>query len=283
MIGFQCFLKKRSKTKNRLLIFLFALNSSFIFIACQSKKVDYLKAESIQLASPSIRIDSALFGTSAKVSLNLAEVGATLRYTLDGSLVDENSTQYIDPIEVTETGILKVRAYHPEFSKSDEQYVTFRQLKNDISMADVALLTDPHSSYPGRGSRTLIDGRKGGLNFRNGDYWLGFQDSVVVINLAVGKDLEYDKIVLSVLQDQDSWIFSPSSVDVSSNGNSIGSIKLEESSKAGKKQLQYIEIPITSKNNQQLTITIYPLKGIPDWHPGEGTLPWTFVDEIMVE
>ncbi|MCL6267090.1 chitobiase/beta-hexosaminidase C-terminal domain-containing protein [Flagellimonas myxillae] len=252
-------------------------------IACKSDKTDYLSANSVQLAPPSITVDSALFKDSALLQLQLAEPDAVIRYSLDGSAVTEDDLIYSEPIQLTNTAAIKVKAYHPQYAASEEQQMHVRKLARDISRATAEVDPEPHTNYPGNGALSLIDGQKGSLNFRKGGYWLGFQDTQLTVRLIFESEIEVSRVIISILQDQGSWIFAPQSISVGSNGLELGSKTLENSSKEGKKALEYIEVPINKSNNQEYTITINPLAEIPDWHPGKGTLPWTFIDEIMVE
>jgi len=251
--------------------------------SCQSGKTTFLGTEEVQLAPPSIHVDSALFIHAALVRMQLAENGSVLRYSLDGSPVDESAAVYTQAFQLLNSAEVKVRAYHPQFAASEERTIRVRKLKHDISQAFVELETQPNSSYPGNGASTLTDGQKGSLNFRQGRYWLGFQEKQIGVKMKWDADFSPNKIILSMLQDHGSWIFLPHSIKVHANGKIVGSQELANSAVSGEKQLQYIEIPVSLNNNQEFTISIQPLQKIPDWHPGKGTLPWTFIDEIMLE
>lgn len=274
---------KQSWTKsNSLSLLLMALLYAGI-ASCQSEKTTFLSTDEIQLAPPSVQVDSALFIHSALVQVRLAENGSALHYSVDGSPVNESAAVYTQPIELLNSAEVRVRAYHPQFTASEEQTIRVHKLKHDISQAYVELEQDPNASYPGKGASSLTDGQKGSLNFRQGGFWLGFQENQVSVKMKLDADFNPNKIILSMLQDQGSWIFLPHSIEIHSNGKIMGSKELANSAISGDKQLQYIEIPVSIENNQEFTISIHPLQKIPDWHPGKGTLPWTFIDEIMLE
>ncbi|WP_420401895.1 chitobiase/beta-hexosaminidase C-terminal domain-containing protein [Flagellimonas sp.] len=274
---------KQSLTKsNSLNLLLMALLYTGI-ASCQSEKTTFLSTDEVQLAPPSIKVDSALFIHSALVQVQLAENGSVLRYSLDGSPVNESASVYAQPIELLNSAEVRVRAYHPQFTASEERTMRVRKLKHDISQASVELETQPNASYPGNGTASLTDGQKGSVNFRQGGYWLGFQENEIGVKMKLDADFNPGKIILSMLQDQGSWIFLPQAVQVHSNGKIVGSKEITNSTISGEKQLQYIEIPVSQENNQEFTISIHPLQKIPDWHPGKGTLPWTFIDEIIIE
>lgn len=252
-------------------------------VSCQSKKTTFLTTDSIQLAPPNIQVDSMLFNQTAFLSLELSQDDAQIRYTLDGSKVDKNALVYKGPFQLSATTEVKVRAFHPKFSPSDSQTVVVRKLGRNISSAKISVFPEPHSNYPGDGVKTLIDGQKGGFNFRKGKFWLGFQEKQISAELKFSEDIAMGSVVVSVLHDHDSWIFAPKTITVASNGKPIGAISMDQVDQPQKKKLLFMEVPVQKGSYQQLTITITPLHEIPEWHPGKGTLPWVFIDEIMVE
>nr|WP_299382858.1 chitobiase/beta-hexosaminidase C-terminal domain-containing protein [Allomuricauda sp.] len=251
--------------------------------SCQSKNVNFLKQDAIQLAPPRIIVDSSLFNQSATLHVRLDEADAELRYTLDGNPVTTNATLYTEPVVLDKTTPIRVKAFHPKFTASEEQELTVRKLERDISQATVKVTPDPHANYPGEGAKSLHDGLKGTTNFRQGKYWLGFQSEQITVTMGFKEDTPIQKLILGTLRDQGSWIFVPHSITVGSNGIEVGSVVLDESTKEGPKELRFIDIPIEKEINQEITITINSLSEIPEWHPGKGTLPWFFIDEIMVE
>lgn len=281
-------LRSNSWSKNlyRVSLRKIVLLSSFFcwtLVSCQSKAVTFLTSDSIQLAPPKIVADSVLFKKSTGLSIHLNEEGSVIRYTLDGSEVVENSQVYKEPLKITSTTRIKVKAYHPQYRSSEIQSLEVRRIQEDMSSAEVSVTPDPNSNYAGNGSATLVDGRRGALNFRAGKNWLGFQEPNITINLMLSKETEMENVVVSVLRDQDSWIFSPKSIQVISEGNAIGQLTVSGSTEPGSKKLQFLTVPIEKGSYKELTITISPIDQIPDWHAGKGTSSWVFIDEIMVE
>lgn len=265
--------------KGTTLIFFF----SFTIASCQSKKPIFLNESAIQLSPPIVHVDSSLFRSSALVKVDLGYENAILRYTTDGNSVTENAPRYESPLKLINTTRLKVKAFHENFKPSKEQELVIRKMGKDISNAAINIMPGPNENYKGNGTNTLIDGLKGTVNFRNGTRWLGFQENEIVLKLQFSEPTLVEKVVVSVLQDQGSWIFSPASIDVKSARGSVGAIKLSSSDEAKSKTMDFVEIPVQKEKYKELTITISSLKEIPDWHSGKGTLPWVFVDEIIVE
>ncbi len=277
-------LKSEVKFKNKVskiktIMFLFGL----VTMSCQSQKISFLSLDTVRLAKPVITIDSMLFRNAATLKFNLAQESAFIKYTLDGSEVSEGSALYNSPIKINKTSVVNIKAFHPQYMPSENQEVIVRKMKTNISSSEVTVEPEPNTNYYGDGNITLIDGRKGSINFRNGNRWLGFQEREINIHLKFSRPLLAEKIVVSALQDQGSWIFLPETVSVSSKDDIIGNITLNNSAVENSKSLDFLEIPIKKERYKEINIKVAALQEIPDWHQGKGTLPWLFIDEIIVE
>lgn len=250
---------------------------------CQSGENMFLAMDSIQLTVPEIHIDSILFKDSALVTMNPGVEGSLTQYSTDGSEVTEKSIRYQTPLSISATTHLKIKAFHPDYQSSETREQVVYKIQNDISRAKINISPQPNENYEGDGSKTLIDNLRGTVNFRNGKRWLGFQASKINIDLEFPEITTVSKVVLGTLQDQGLWIFQPDSIAVSSSGDVIGAIKLIDSSTEESKKMDFVEIPVLKGAYKKLNITITPLMEIPDWHPGKGTMPWAFLDEVLIE
>ncbi|WP_165769915.1 chitobiase/beta-hexosaminidase C-terminal domain-containing protein [Flagellimonas pacifica] len=242
-----------------------------------------MSADTIQLATPKIEADSILFKNSASVKIDLAYEGVTIRYTLDGSSVTSNSLIYETPLTINSNAQLKVKAFHSDFKPSEELGMVIRKMKKDISKTEISVDPEPNQNYYGNGAKTLIDGQKGTVAYRNGNKWLGFQSKNVEVYLKFPEPIALEKIMLSALQDQGAWIFMPRSITINAEGNPVGAIEVKNSANTDRVKMNFIEIPLKKRKYKELTITITSLDEIPEWHQGKGTLPWSFLDEILVE
>ena len=260
--------------------------TGFLFMligACQSKKIDFLKAEAVQLAPPMIQVDSLLFNNAAQIKLYPGSNEAEIRYTLDGSEVTSDSPNYLEPISVSTTTHLNVKAFHPDFNASEVVERIIIKMSKDISESTISVQPEAHESYRAMGPSTLIDGRKGEFNFRSGNRWLGFQTNETLVNLEFSEKVSIEKVLVGLLQDHGAWIFLPDAIEVKTSDRSIGKLKLKPSVNGDSKKMGFMEIPVEKGEYDQLTIIIHALQEIPDWHPGKGTMPWTFMDEILIE
>jgi formylglycine-generating enzyme required for sulfatase activity len=93
---------------------------------------------SFQLPLPEFSLDGGIFSSPQMVSISHPYPGAIIRYTTDGSDPNESSTQYIAPVNVVSSTVLKARAYLQNWQPSE------------VAMALYSIsLTQPEQLVPG--------------------------------------------------------------------------------------------------------------------------------------
>jgi hexosaminidase len=153
--------------------------------------------------------------------------------------------------------------------------------------AQSVIFEKPYSAkYPGRGDITIIDGRRGSLDFQDKE-WLGLNGDDLVASLDLGESKSIHKITVGFLQQQGSWIFLPSEVTFfvsedgirwKTTGNQSNTLKQTESVvvkdfSCAVKNVSARFVKVASKN----------VGTCPAWHSGAGDKAWLFVDEVIVE
>ncbi|MCB0766699.1 MAG: glycoside hydrolase family 92 protein, partial [Flavobacteriales bacterium] len=141
------------------------------------------------------------------------------------------------------------------------------------------------NQYSAGGDKALIDGLRGGDDFRTGE-WQGYEGQDLVAMVDLGAVVDIGAIGLSVLQDQKSWIFIPSEVTLSWSTNkrkwSSRTIVPDVDRKVeGGRALEIWTEALTSKARYISVVAKYP-GPCPDWHPGKGGTTWIFADEILL-
>ncbi|MGV3631474.1 MAG: beta-N-acetylhexosaminidase [Bacteroidota bacterium] len=138
----------------------------------------------------------------------------------------------------------------------------------------VTYITPPNKRYAGN-ELTLVDGVIGRLPW-NSSEWVGFDTAVIRLEM----DLEQTKAVktleLRFLDDESSWIHLPESMDISISSNGKNWTVFSQEVKAVNQiainqAARYICFKINTKTR------------IPDGKPGAGHVPWTFMDEIVLD
>ncbi|QLG43981.1 chitobiase/beta-hexosaminidase C-terminal domain-containing protein [Costertonia aggregata] len=255
-----------------------------LVVCCKKTEKPVLASvETFELSPPRMVVDSLLFHTSAQITADFGLADAEIRYTTDGGEVTKASLVYTNPLQIDRSAEYSFRVFHPQHKASTQVLTKLVQVKNTIADIDMAITPQAHPNYRGNGSRTLVDLQKGTTQFRSGKQWLGFQSEKIAIDLDFKKQQSLSKVILSTLRDHNAWIFSPVSISVIADTKEIGSVYFDTPKEAQPTQMQFLDIPVTVGNYSAITIEINVMEAIPEWHQGKGTLPFFFIDEILVE
>lgn len=164
--------------------------------------------------------------------------------------------------------------------------VNARYLKNKSSEKIISL-TPFDSQYTAGGENALLDGIRGGQDFRTGSWqaWPGMNVEVVV---DLGKEKAISSISFSCLEEIKSWIWYPSKVEIfiSHDGKSFSSAGFIENKEPTNDYTAKTK-EFTKRlraSGRYVKIIAYPaFDVIPKWHLGAGGKPWIFADEIIIE
>ena len=255
----------------------------FALLSCNIEKDRYDETGNFQLAAPILKVDSTLFINSAKVTMELGFPNSEIRYTTNGTAVEPDSPIYNGPLTLDHGATIMAKVFHLDFKSSEQSTLQITQIANNISNATIKLEPQANENYKGVGAVGLIDRQKGSLQFRSGSEWLGFQTSPVTITIDLKNSIDLSLLKVSCLQNQGAWIFAPKKITVFSESVQVGEVTIEKASKKQENQLKIISVPIENGTYSKLKIMVYSLNEIPQWHQGKGTLPWLFLDEILVE
>ena len=237
------------------------------------------------------RIQSSFYSGHLWANAQKGDTSLTLKYKWvykDGSTSKEKKLK--ESIKVEKSGSFEVQAYKRNklYGKVKKQeFVKHKGLQKKIEY----LSAKPHKSYSSRGNSSLLDGRKGSLNFRDGN-WQGFskEDFSAIIDL--GKKTSISKIEAAFYQYTNSWIFLPQKVRFLT---SLDGEKFEELGendtfkKLQKKRGKFIfnsSSIITSFEGYQaryIKIEAENIGVVPDWHEAAGSPAWMFIDEIIIK
>jgi predicted alpha-1,2-mannosidase len=184
-----------------------------------------------------------------------------------------------EPFQIDRSSTVKVEW------NSDRLPVTARFTKMDGDRT-IKLESTYANQYAAGGDRALVDGLRGGPDFRTGE-WQGFQEQDVLATVDLGTVKKLKRAGLSVLQDQGSWIFFPSEVTFawSMNGRQWSSIKVQNNvdRKADGGRTQELWTKVLGKKARYVKVMVKNGGPCPDWHPGKGGATWIFADEVLLE
>lgn len=245
----------------------------------------YAEGREFQLGAPQMTYDGPFFRDSLQVQLALGWKGAQIRYTLDGSLPDEAAARYDGPVTVREDAQLQARAFHPCCRPSEVVKAEFVRYPGPPAVKSATLNIPPAPQYPGQGATTLLDGRKGSANFRDGA-WLGFNGTDAMLRLRLEAPPDAGELIVSCLYDPGSWIFPPSAIEVWAGDQESGLQKTGELAPPPPGQdtpsgMRYYKIALPPSNALYWQITVRHFGPLPAWHQGAGTPAWLFIDETI--
>lgn len=208
--------------------------------------------------------------------------------TIYYSLNDGKWLLYSSPISISQTTKISAKcvAHYGKTEKKESAVIENTFVKRDASV-HLSLQSTYSNQYAAGGSNALIDGMRGGKEFRTGD-WQGFYGQDVVAEVTFDQARTLSEIGVSCIKDMKSWIFYPSEVTVewSFDGTHFEAAQHIATEQAGE-TLQFPAIAeyVTLTNTKQAIkkirfIAKNPGK-CPAWHLGAGNDTWVFVDELI--
>lgn len=220
------------------------------------------------------------------MSLSLATAfpeNAKIFYTTDGSEPSKSSKLYTKPFIINNTTTVKAIAIS-EFGQSAIISNLFVKKDKNISLE---LKSEYANQYAAGGPFTLIDGIRGGNEYRTGD-WQGYWDQDLIAEVSFKEGRVIDSVGLSCLSDMKSWIFLPNEIqfEISTDGvnyKPLKSIKItpEIENDMPSHHIDFKQITNCKEPILKIRVTAKSTEKCPEWHLGAGNPTWLFVDEIL--
>ncbi len=192
-----------------------------------------------------------------------------------------------NPYVLERTGSGLVQGFTIDINSDELSKETqFKILEHPSIGLAVEYITAPSKSYNAGGDLTLVDGIVGASPWR-GNEWVGFREKEIELIVDLGAKKKMEAIDLSFLSDQGSWINHPEKVEfeISTNKKKWKVLKNAVIQLYGMKMSFGRYLPfgtMIGKKGRYLKIKIKPWEQIPEGLPGSGSLPWTFMDELII-
>ena len=259
--------------------------------------------EELVVPAPFLVTGRQVFRGAQEVTLGDAEKDADIWYTLDGSTpsadrpaeaggratasggsAEEGSHKYTRPVAVNDSVTLRAVAVR-RGAVSPVITAAFRHLAEYPRIT----LSAPYApQYSAGGDEALIDGLRGGDNFRVGR-WQGFLGADLEVTLDFGQPRDIRSVAIGFLQDTGSWIFMPRSVTLleSADGRTFrgmltaGVVLSEREAKPVTRDVTF-DLPVPLRT-RYLRLQIARYGRLPESHPGAGNEAWFFADEIVIK
>jgi len=211
----------------------------------------------------------------------------------------------IDPDAIIYYSVIGEQAikkrYRKPFEIKESTRISFHAVKNGLISAfqSASFLKIPDkrkvlrynvpfsTQYTGGGTEALIDGIRGGFDFRTGD-WQGFEGVPIDLVIDLGEIQPVKRLNAHFLQDQNAWIFFPLKVrfEVSKDGENftlLAEADGPDNKKAGDVQQADFEASVPETKARYVRVVAVPMGKCPDWHKGAGYPCWIFSDEIEID
>lgn len=236
--------------------------------------------EHLIVPPPFISKGNIAFKGETEVELGSVDAEATIYYS-----TGKEFKAYTGPIHITEPLSLSVYA---EKEGQESVRITTDFFKIDPNLK-IALDTEYANQYNAGGDNALIDGILGTEDFRTGT-WQGYWNEDVIATVDLGSVKSMNAIDMNFLQDQKSWIFLPTEVEllISKDGESFTSIYKKEFDATipiENPEIVSFGFAFKSKKFRYAKVVAKKLGELPEWHLGHAHdgRSWIFIDEIEIK
>lgn len=236
------------------------------------------------LPSPILDPVRYFFRESFFVKLDHPLDNIDIKYTIDGTNPDVNSSSMKDSLLVEGNYSLKYFAAKEDWESSPIDSIQF--MKSDIEPSNYELLHSPDQKYLGIGKSLLFDLEKGSANFGD-DKWMAFKDNPFSLTCIFDEIIPVSEVALSSMVNTDPYLFPPSKIRIYGGKTEqalklIGSLSPDGLRERSEQHFEFYEIEIRSTNLKYMKIVVDPLDKIPMWHRGKGEKGWFFIDEVII-
>lgn len=199
------------------------------------------------------------------------------------SMYESVEERYTTTFNINRTKLLSAYAE----SKGERSFKEYAEFIKIPSGRKITLNTDYSPQYTAGGDIALINTIRGGYDFKTGN-WQGYYGPDLDVLIDFGETKTISKAGVGFLQDENSWIFMPSSVTFKGsvdgeNYFDIGVVKNDIDRKEKGALIKDFVISGINKPVRYLKVTGANQGDCPSWHKGAGNPSWIFADEIWVE
>jgi predicted alpha-1,2-mannosidase len=212
-------------------------------------------------------------------TITLAGAG-DIQYTRQGAFPGQ---RYVAPLEVTAPATLSFRAVRDGIASP----VVEAPVRKLDPWRRIHLESAPNPQYAAGGDQALVDGLRGGLDFRLGR-WQGFSGVELAAELDLGRPRPLHRVSTGFLHDQNSWIFLPQEVryEVSVDGRHwrpLGVARSDLDPHRPEPARRELAVDAAGARARFVRLRTRSFLRCPPWHQGAGGNAHLFADEITVE
>jgi hypothetical protein len=244
----------------------------------------FARVEKTIVENPVFRVPSPAFNAFTKVEIESPNKEARIWYQMvpEGSVAGGDFELYERPFTVSRSCTIYAYCTDKEGKRSFTTQTSLRRIENSYKVH----ITHPYSRlYSGGGDQAIVDGIRGGTNFRVGG-WQGYQDCDFEAVIDMGTERHLSQLSAGFLQDTRSWIILPVWVEfyTSRNGKDfVRQRRLEQDVDPQDYTCQIREFTIpVDVDARYIKIVAKNFGTLPEWHLGAGGQAHLFVDEVTI-
>ena len=229
------------------------------------------------------RIFDDLIKITCGVNRSRKQEDLQIYYSMDSNVWE----RFQEPISISSSCRIWLKTIKTISLKSYQSAVVSSYFIKKEAGITLHLSTPFSSQYAASGANSLIDGIRGGNEYRTGD-WQGFYGKDVAAEVVFSEPRTLNEVGVSFIRDVRSWIFFPSSIRIETSVDGVNYTLLK-----------YVNFPALSENdatvlkNEFLTdagknviksirFIIQNAGNCPKWHLGNGNPSWLFLDELII-
>lgn len=225
----------------------------------------------------------AVFRGTQTIALRHVDPNARIRYTTDGSVPGPDARLFSSPL--TARGTLSLNAV-ASVDGRDSPAATFRAHRVPDNMR-VRVSVPWAPQYSAGGADALIDGLRGGADFRLGR-WQGYQAPGVEATVDLGEMRDVRRVTVGFLQEIRAWVLMPRTIRVAVSDDGArwveaGTAESDVSPHLGGALRRDIVVTMPTRRARFVRVTIDGGGPLPATHASAGEMSWIFADEIVVE
>ena len=214
------------------------------------------------------------------VTLNKGVKDLKLFYQIN----QEETVLYDSTFIISESANIKTWAVKNDASYGDSLQIELYKHKG--LGAKISDLNTYSKTYNGGGNNAIVNGLRGGLNFRDG-HWQGYFGTDFEATITFDSIQRIDSVISSFYQYNLSWIFIPKQILVYTSvdgDNYYKRAKLSPQISAKKEGHFFKEFVMSFPEIEAKYVKIKAVNygACPDWHPAAGSKSWLFVDEVRI-
>ncbi|MDR1370115.1 MAG: family 20 glycosylhydrolase [Dysgonamonadaceae bacterium] len=208
---------------------------------------------------------------------------ADIHYTVDGTEPTESAPKYTEMLKIKEGCQFKAVAIRPGGnSKVFSEGITF----NKASMKPITMLKPISRQYKFEGAITLVDGLRGGKNYKTGR-WIAFYRNEMEAVVDLLQPTEITKAQITTCVQKGDWVFDARSfsIEVSEDGiiyRKVAGDSYPEMKQDDSNGIYTHELTFEPTKTRYVKFIVEPENAVPEWHGGKGSPAFVFIDEISL-